>query len=159
MEKSDFFKTFGVELNNKRYYEEAVYSVALIYNALNNHISRHLKDYGLSVAKFNVLLVIKHQGREEGASQVSISQHLVVTPSNMTRLLDKLEKEKLIRRVCQKGDRRVNLIKITDKGINLLDKIWPGYLNKLQSLSSHITAAEKKIVSTVLIKWLKGVLQ
>lgn len=150
----DFLKRHGFEVGKGRYHEEALYSLALIYSIASNDLSVYLKDFDLTPAKFNVLMVIKHQGKKDGISQVEISKALIVTASNMTRLLDKLEKEGLIQRSAHGGDRRVNLIKISDKGSKLLDRAWPGHEKRLRGLIERLPQEEQKALSGLLIKWL-----
>jgi MarR family transcriptional regulator, 2-MHQ and catechol-resistance regulon repressor len=152
-------KTLGITIGQGKYHEDMVYGVALLYNLINNEITDYLKEFGLSPAKFNSLMTIKHQGREEGISQVEISKRLIVTPSNMTRLLDKLEGEKLVMRYSKEGDRRVNRVKITDKGSKILDKAWPGYIEKVKSLTVGMPEEDKKTFSRLLIRWFEKINQ
>ena len=58
-------------------------------------------------------MIIKHLGQQNGIQQNEISKRLLVTPSNITKLLDKLEKENMITRNSKTNDKRVKLIKIT----------------------------------------------
>jgi len=58
--------TFGVEEGKGRHHEEAIYSLALIYNIIHGEISNYLKEFDLTLGKLNILLAIKHQGGEEG---------------------------------------------------------------------------------------------
>lgn len=152
-----YLKAFGIKPEKQRHFEEISYAVALLYNVLEASVSVYLKPFGLSTGKFNILMVIKHQGQAKGISQVDISKHLIVTPSNMTRLLAKLEREKLIQRSGQEGDRRVNIVTITAKASKLLDEIWPGYLEQLRKFSAGLGGGEQKILSGMLAKWLQGV--
>lgn len=155
----DYFKAFGIEVGKGKYFEESIYGLALIYNLLNNAISSYLSPFNLTPAKFNALVIIKHQGEAKGISQVQISKRLIVTASNTTRLLDKLERERLIIRIAREGDRRVKVIKITDKGTKLLDAVWPGYINKLKSLMAKVEHGEQKEFAHLVIKWLNRLSQ
>lgn len=154
----NYFKSFGIEVGQGKYYEEAVYGIGLVYNLLNNKISGYLKTFNLTPAKLNTLMIIKHHGGKQGISQVDISKRLIVTPSNMTRLLDKLEKEDLVCRIAQEGDRRVNIVKISKRGAKLLDKLWPGYVNTVQSLVDGLDLGEQKTIATLLTKWLESLM-
>lgn len=149
----EYFKNLGFDVGKGRYHEEAVYGVALLFNLINTEINNYLKDFDLTSAKFNVLMTIKHLGGPQGISQVEISRKLIVTASNMTRLLDKLEKEKFVHRVAQEGDRRINIIKVSEKASRLLDEVWPGYQKTLQQLISQLDENEQKGISQLLLKW------
>lgn len=149
-------ETIGVETGKGKYYEEAIYSLALIYNIITDEMTTYLSDFDLTPGKFNILLAIKHHGSNEGISQVEVSKRLIVTPSNMTKLIDKLEKDGLVSRSALEGDRRVNILKITAKGIKLLDSVWEGYNNRLKNLISSLDINQQKNVSALLVKWLEN---
>lgn len=152
-------KAYGIEEGEGKYYEEAIYGVGLLYNLINNKISSYLSQYNLSPAKFNVLMIVKHQGGREGISQVEISKRLIVTASNMTRLIDKLEQEKLIYRLAQEGDRRVNIVKVTERASKLLDIAWPGYVENLKRLTSEINGEEQKTLAGLIVKWVNTLIK
>jgi DNA-binding MarR family transcriptional regulator len=147
-------KTFGIDDGKGKYYEEATYSLALIYNVITNEMTSYLDQFKLTPGKFNILMVIKHQGKNEGIPQVEISKKLIVTPSNMTKLIDKLEKDGLVERSALEGDRRVNIMKITSKGSKLLDQVWPEYNERLKGLISGLNQNQQKDVSDLLKVWL-----
>lgn len=148
--------SIGVETGKGKYYEETVYSLALIYNVITDEMTKYLSAYDLTPGKFNILLAVK-QGGTEGISQVDVSKRLIVTPSNMTKLIDKLEKDGLVTRSSLAGDRRVNILKITAKGTKLLDSAWEGYNERLQKLLSSLNIKEQKTLSTLLITWLEKI--
>ena len=137
-----------------KYYEEAIYSLVLIYNIFDDEISRFLKPFNLTPGKFNILLVTKHQGKDQGISQVDISKRLIVTPSNMTKMLVKLGKDGFIERLALEGDRRVNLIRITKKGSHVLDQVWSGYNAKLESFVARLSTDTQKRLAELLGIWL-----
>jgi len=146
-------RTYGVPKGEGRYYEEIVYSMALLYNVIGSDIANYLKEYNLSIGKLNILVAIKHHGSDNGIRQVEISQHLIVTPSNMTKMIDKLEKEGLVTRSALAGDRRVNMVKVTKKGSNLLDSMWDGYTDKLREVVGHLKEDKQKKLAGLLIEW------
>jgi len=148
-------KSYGIDEQTNPAEITLVHSIALLYNGLFNEISPLLSEYDLTPGKFNALMVIKNHGKEEGISQVDISRRLIVTPSNMTRLIDKLEEEKLIERLSLDGDRRVNLIRITARGSQLLDNIWPKYAQKVKAAADILSKQEQQSLNQLLSSWLK----
>jgi len=144
---------FGVYKVAGRYHEEIIYSLALLYNVISSDISSFLKKHNLSMGKLNILIAIKHHGGNKGIRQVKVSQHLIVTPSNMTKMIDKLEKEDFVTRSALKGDRRVNIVKITKKGSRLLDSVWEGYNEKLKEAISCLNLDKQKKLASLLVEW------
>ncbi len=151
----DELSAFGIETGQGKYFEEAFYGLVLVYTALFDKMAKYLNPYGLTPAKMNVLMVIKHQGGEKGLSQKAIGKRLLVTASNMTRMLDKLEREKLIERVGQVGDKRVKVIRVTNRGSQVLDNAWPGYIETMRSAMDKLDRSEQKILSQMMLKWFR----
>ena len=149
----DYFKAFGIDVGKGKHHEEAIYSIGLLYNLLSSQIENYLQKYDLSAGKLNVLVAIRNRGGEQGISQVDISKHLIVSPANMTKLLDKLEKDGLVTRGTQEGDRRVKIIQITAKGEKLLDQLWPGYLKTLEDLAEKVSQKDRKDLAASLMGW------
>jgi len=56
-----------------------------------------------------------------------LARSALLSRSGLTRLVDKLEKEGLIRRKACPTDGRVQHAELTDKGVEVLRKIWPVY--------------------------------
>ena len=152
----DDLQAFGIEAGKGKYEEEAFYGLVLVYTSLFNQVAKYLDGYELTPAKMNVLMVIKHQGGEQGLSQREIGKRLMVTPSNMTRLLDKLKRDKLIERSAREGDKRVNVIRVSKKGSVLLDKAWPGYTQAMKNTMGVLSASEQKLVADLMLKWFRG---
>lgn len=149
----DKLRNFGINPEENTKEEIAVYSLAFCYSRVEKAIEEYLRQFDLSPAKFNTLLIIHHQGGKEGISQVDIGKKLVVTASNMTKLLDRLSKEGLIKRYAQKGDRRVKLIKATPKATDILEKAWAGYVETVKKVTGCLEAEELSQVSQILVKW------
>jgi len=145
--------TFGISKARGHYHEEIIYSLALLYNIIGGDIANYLKAYDLTIGKLNILIAIKHHGGEEGIRQVEVSKHLIVTPSNMTKMIDKLEADKLVTRSALKGDRRVNIVKVTKKGVNLLDDIWEGYNEELKKALEPLNMEKQKQLAGLLTGW------
>ena len=146
-------RRFGIEIHKDNFLEGAIYGVAGTYAFLEKAISDYLRPFNLSPAKFNALLIIKHKGLDKGIRQIEISRRLIVTASNITHLIDKLEKDRYIERLSLKGDRRVNIIKISKAGSDLLEHVWPGYYQKISEIAKLLPEDELSRLSSLLVKW------
>ena len=146
-------KAFGVPEGQKKHYEEAVYCVTLINNIITKNISPQLAPHKLTHGKFNVLMAIKHLGRKEGIKQVEISKNLILTPSNITKLVDKLEKEKLVIRSAPPGDRRINLVTITNEGSKTADLAAASTVNGFKRMTNKLGQEKLVKLSGLLMEW------
>jgi len=148
----NIFQELGLEQRDALN-EEIAYNIASTYNIISGAVNAYLSKFGLSASKFNIMMVVKHIGKDNGLPQNEISRRLLVTTSNMTRMVDKLEKDGYVQRLMQEGDRRVKLIKITKKGSLMLDKIWPGYTEKMNDLMGPgLSNRDKKKINELLEK-------
>ena len=150
-------RQFGIHKGEGKYHEEIIYSLAFLYNIISRNIEQYLRPFGLSLGKWNILLVIQHQGGEKGMPQVEISKHLIVTPSNMTKMIDKLEQEGLVARSSLDGDRRVNMIKVTQKGKTVIEAAWPGYEDRMKQAVACLQEDRQRRLAGLLTGWLAKV--
>ena len=134
-----------------------IHAIGPLWGQISSKLDEVLAPAKLNISKFNILMIIKHVGGYDGIQQNEISKRLLVTASNITKLLDKLEKDGLITRNTKKGDRRVKLIRITDYGSKTLDKIWPKYLKITKKINSHIASVDADYVELVLVDWLTNI--
>jgi DNA-binding MarR family transcriptional regulator len=72
-----------------------------------------------------------------------LARSALLSRSGLTRLVDRLEKEKLIERRTCPEDRRVLYAQLTEKGIEVLRKIWPVYRAGIANyFAPHLSATE-----------------
>ena len=134
-----------------------IYTIGLLWGKISSSLDGVLQKNNLNISKFNILMIIKHIGGYDGIQQNEISKRLLVTASNITKLLDKLEKDGLITRNSKKDDRRVKLIRITDYGSNLLNQVWPEYKRTMEELISKIPSDKIFAVEKILLEWLTNI--
>lgn len=79
----------------------------------------------LSPSQFNILNVLLDT--PAGRTQVDLSRELLMHRSNVTGLVDRLERRKLVLRRPQPGDRRAYLVALTPAGRRLVAEILPHY--------------------------------
>ncbi len=74
--------------------------------------------YDCSLSRFDVLAQLAHAGAG-GLSTKTLAQRLVASKGNITRLIDRMESDGLLRRTPCKQDRRVSHIDMTPAGETL----------------------------------------
>jgi len=146
-------KLFGMDPAKYRPREIPVYGVALVYRMLDSAVSKYLHKFHLSAIKFNVLAVIEFQSPPEGISQVHISKKLIVTASNIARLLERMQAEGLIERYPHKADRRIKIVRNTAKAKRIINQVWTGYQKVITGLAAKLPGNEQKRLSRILAAW------
>ncbi|WP_024613162.1 MarR family transcriptional regulator [Clostridium sp. Ade.TY] len=81
-----------------------------------------LQEHGVTRVQWIALFYI---GKSDSMSQKELSDLMNVKESSMVRLIDRMEKEKLVVRKKNINDRRITSIVLTDKGINLRNELLP----------------------------------
>lgn len=80
---------------------------------------------------YDVLLELHRKG-EAGLRQYEIGERILLNKYNLSRLIDRLEKQALVRRDTCAEDGRGNRINITEAGKDLLKRVWPVYGQSIQ---------------------------
>jgi DNA-binding MarR family transcriptional regulator len=80
-----------------------------------------LKQHGISATQHNVLRILN--GSAGGLPLGQIAERMVARDPDLTRLIDRMERAKLVERARDTHDRRVVLARITRKGKALCKKL------------------------------------
>jgi len=78
-----------------------------------------LRSADLTFPQYNVLRILRG-ARPEGLSCGAISQRMITRDSDLTRILDRLQERRLVKRVRDPQDRRIMVAEITDAGLQVL---------------------------------------
>jgi len=122
---------------------EALLNLYYTNICVKKHASAFFAAYKLSDVQFNLMMMLKHHGGDEGLSQARLSEMMMVNRANITGLVDRLEKADMVRRTAAE-DRRYNMIQLTQKGKKLLDKLDPAYGAEVQQVMSTLSEADLK---------------
>lgn len=86
-----------------------------------------------------------------------IASQLINSPSGMTRIADRLEKDGLIERETPPDNRRVVLVRLTARGRKVLDEADQAFREALrESFSSHLSESELNDLRRIMRKLLEG---
>jgi len=93
-----------------------------VFNQLKKEADSIFNRHGLTGAQIGVLSRLRGT---EGKSMGMLGRELWCDVSNITGIIDRLEKHGLVERAARPGDRRVKIVKITRKGSDALSEILP----------------------------------
>lgn len=80
-----------------------------------------LKTGDLSLTQYNVLRILR--GAPEGLYCGEIASRMITRDPDVTRLLDRMEKRRLISRCREAGDRRTVMARISPNGLKVLARL------------------------------------
>lgn len=133
----------------------------LPYETINNLLStgnwvyeksaEHLKQFALSVEQYNVLLILDNLNGEP-ANLSTIQESMISKMSNTTRLVEKLRLKGLLTREQSQENRRKVEIRITEKGILLLNEVETSQVLKEKEIVRNLTKRDMLTLNKLLNK-------
>lgn len=96
----------------------AATSIIHAQQVVQTAIDRVLRPLGLTFARYEVLMLLSFS-RTGSLPMTKIGERLLVHPTGITKLVDKLEAEDLVRREPNPEDRRGTLVRVTAAGRRL----------------------------------------
>ena len=98
------------------------------------------------------LLYYISKNEEKDMIQQDIANMMNKTKSAVLRTLDILEEKKFLKRVSMPNDRRKNVIELTGKGWEVINKMHEKFLELDEELKEGITLDEQKKCMSILLK-------
>jgi MarR family transcriptional regulator, 2-MHQ and catechol-resistance regulon repressor len=100
----------------------------------------------LTYSQFAVLEALYHLGP---MTQSEVSQKVLKSGSNMTTVIDNLERDGLVRRERDAEDRRVIHVHLTESGSSKLEAVLPGHIAALVEEFSVLSASEQETLGAL----------
>ena len=113
-----------------------------------------LKDYGITESQFAVLEALHHLGR---LSQGQLCQKILRSGSNVTTVVDNLERDDLVQRERDETDRRVQMVQLTERGRALVTAVLPVHVSRITNLMSTLTKQEQRELGRICRKLGTGI--
>ncbi len=121
--------------------QEAYLSILRTHSLLSAPFDRLFREHGISSPQYNILRILRgHQ--ETGLPCLEIASQMITSVPDITRLLDRLEKAKSVRRERSLQDRRVVLVEITAAGKKILTKLAKPLAEAEKASLNHLTKKE-----------------
>ena len=117
---------------------EALLQLLRTAETLWNASRGFFSQWDLGPSQFNVLNVL--QQHSDGCTQSELSRFLIMHRSNVTGLVDRLEKRGLVRRADSATDRRAWRVTLTAAGQKLVREILPHYHRAAEEVWGKVSA-------------------
>ncbi|MEK3950641.1 MarR family transcriptional regulator [Paenibacillus sp. FSL H7-0703] len=119
-----------------------------------NGVSSRLSEYGVSIGNLKILMPLYLYDRSLTPSE--LAEYSGVTRSTVTSVIDKLERDGIIRRSTL-SDRRMTAISLTDEGKQLMTERIPLFIQLFSDLMNEFTQEDHDLFATLLQKLSSGV--
>jgi len=117
--------------------------------AIARRLQKNFKQAGLDIT-IEQWSVLYHLWKEDGMSQQLLCDATFRDKPSITRLVDNLEKLKLVKRVASKDDRRINMIYLTPEAQELQEKSMEVANQTLNEALEGVTHGQVEIAKEVL---------
>ncbi len=117
------------------------------FRLLKGEMSFTKKLTHLSILQIQALVFVKFQKR---VSMSDIADNFHIELPSATSLLKKLSEQKLVEREEDRKDRRIVLVKLTEKGRALLEEALKERRKKLEKVLSYLSEKERRELMSIL---------
>lgn len=112
--------------------------------------------YGLQHGEFDVLATLRRSGAPEGLTPTALFEAAMMSSGGMTARIDRLEKAGLVERRPHPSDRRATLVKLTEKGFDLIEAMMPIHEQTAQDILSPLSREEQTTLNDLLARLIGG---
>ncbi|MFC1541164.1 MarR family winged helix-turn-helix transcriptional regulator [Candidatus Latescibacterota bacterium] len=129
---------------------EAMLNIVLTGTLLMREGNSLLRPFGMTETQFNILMLLKYQSEDGKINQTRLGNMLLIHRSNITGIIDRMEKTELVRRIPDYEDRRINYIEMTEKGKETLDNADRVYHKRLDEIMSALSESDNQKIIKLL---------
>jgi len=134
-------------------YSTSLWIRFLRFNLISNKkLQDDLEKLDLTLPQFYVLATIGYAG---GLPFGEIGEKMMVTVSNLTGIVDRLEEKGLVARERDVHDRRVIRVRLTEKGSKLYKNTIPLFEKSISQFFSPLDKSQQKELSSLLRKLIR----
>jgi MarR family 2-MHQ and catechol resistance regulon transcriptional repressor len=99
------------------------------------------REFGLTESQLGVLEALKHLGP---LAQGELCRKILRSGSNLTTVVDNLEREGLVQRARDESDRRIQIVHLTDKGRELVERALPAHVEGITRTMAVLEPDEQR---------------
>ena len=123
---------------------------------MHNSVYGMLEEYGLSKGKFTILIIMYSDGAD-GMNPSELAEKSGVSRAAITGLLSRLERDGIIERQNDLHDGRMTTVKLSLKGVDLMNKVLPIHFVHTSKLMSGLSEQEHVQLEFLLQKIRTGI--
>lgn len=136
-------------------YSPAILRLHRIHDYLHLDLDALLLEYKLQDADFGVLETLRRDSCSSCLSPTELSHAMLFSSGGLTKVLNRIEEAGLIIRIDNPADKRSKLVKLTEKGILLIDNVIEQLHASEKSKLAVLSKSEQQQLDALLEKFLK----
>ena len=124
-------------------------------HSVERHALKHITTLNLGITDFAVLGMLLHKGP---MPVNTIGKKVFLTSGSITSAVDRLEKKGFVSRENVNVDRRIKIVRLSEKGEKLIKSIFSQHKKIMEQAMSPLSKGEQLKLSNLLKKLGKGTL-
>ncbi|MGI5289762.1 MarR family winged helix-turn-helix transcriptional regulator [Nonomuraea polychroma] len=122
----------------------------------DKEIKDFLADHGLEPGEFDILSTLRRSGEPYELTAKTFLKASLVTTGAVTLRVDRMDEKGLVTRVPDASDRRSVKIRLTPRGLEVIDRVLPLHLANEARLLQSLDADERRHLATTLATMLES---
>lgn len=119
------------------------------YNKIRANEIAYITSFGITMNQFEVLEVLYHRG---DLNVGTITKLIMSTPGNITVVIRNLKRDGYVTSLPDSSDKRASILSITDKGKELIEKVFPIHAKNFEGYFEALNDEETNTLFTLLRK-------
>lgn len=120
------------------------------FNRYQAHLTRVFDEFDLSVSSFSVLAALRRQGPPYRCTAGQLADTNLVSTGGITQRVDRLAQDGFVRRDRDPVDRRVVYVELTDKGLDVVDRVSEAHFANEARMLGRLTATDRSQLARLL---------
>ena len=126
-----------------------------VARAAESHLREYLRvEHATTLPRFDVMAALHR--RREGATMSELSRMLLVSNGNATAVVDRLEKDGLVRRTASETDRRTVYVALTPEGQRQFETLAADHEREVNTLFERLDDTDVDQLTSLLKRMGKG---
>lgn len=126
-----------------------------VARAAESQLREYLRvEHQTTLPRFDVMAALYR--RRDGATMSELSRMLLVSNGNATAVVDRLEKDGLVRRTASETDRRTVYVALTAEGLRQFEVLAADHEREVNTLFEELSDADVEQITSLLKRLSKG---
>ncbi len=129
---------------------EVIGRISRLSRLIDRELAKSFATHGIEDWMYDVLATLRRIGKPHELTPGELVRQTMVTTGALTNRIDRLEQRHLVERAPSPTDRRSIIVRLTDKGLRLVDTVAITHLETERRLLSGLDERQRSALITAL---------
>jgi DNA-binding MarR family transcriptional regulator len=127
------------------------FAIRALAQRINDEANGWLAELGLNAGSYNHLITLYAAGPDYMLTQNEIRMYVHTTHASVAQMVRRLERDGLVKRTKNPRDARSVVVKLTPKGVRLMQLAAPMHHRMIEERLRHISTADRRQLMDLLL--------